>query len=93
MKIDLLCNHPQFIHTVSKMIYHEFVITSASKMTFDQVENFFSNTHSTTFPMTFIAVINNQCIGTVSIFENDWKKYPQYTPWLASLYGNENDRN
>ena len=62
-------------------------------MTFNNVVDFFSNTHSTKLPITFIAILDNQCVGTVSVFENDYKKRPHYKPWLASLYVEQNFRN
>lgn len=33
-----------------------------------------------------IAVSDNECLGTVSIFENDLQTQKDLTPWLASLY-------
>ncbi len=36
--------------------------------------------------MTLIALDDVTCIGTVSLFENDLKERPAYTPWLASLF-------
>ncbi|WP_203364668.1 GNAT family N-acetyltransferase [Bacillus sp. REN10] len=86
MKINLLCENEQYINDVSRMIYNEFVVPTSSQMTDQEVFHFFSNTHSSQFPITFVAILDEQCVGTVSVFENDWKERPQYTPWLASLY-------
>ena len=47
---------------------------------------FFENTNVDAFPITFISTIDDECVGTVSVFENDFKERPQYSPWLASLY-------
>jgi hypothetical protein len=84
MDIKLLSKHPEYIRDVSDMVYNEFVLKSGSKMTFDEVQSYFSNTKTTQFPITLIAVTGNVCVGTVSIFENDFKERPQYMPWLAS---------
>lgn len=35
--------------------------------------------------MTFIAVLDNKCVGTVSIFENDLKTQKSLKHWLSSL--------
>ena len=75
------------------MIYQEFVLGTYSKMTLEDVEHFFKNTKVDKFPITFISVINNECVGTVSVFENDFKERPQYSPWLASLYVKPQYRN
>jgi N-acetylglutamate synthase-like GNAT family acetyltransferase len=47
---------------------------------------FFSNTSNHQFPITLIAIEENNCLGTVSIFENNMESREIYRPWLASLY-------
>ncbi|WP_245308154.1 GNAT family N-acetyltransferase [Halalkalibacter urbisdiaboli] len=68
------------------MVYSEFVEQSSSKMTFDEVVTYFSHTKTDPFPMTLIALKDRECIGTVSIVENDLDVRKEYKPWLASLY-------
>ena len=86
MDIDFLLNHPDKIKEVSEMIYKEFVVKTGSGMKFDDVVKLFSNTRDNTFPITLIALEYGECLGTVSIFENDLKIRDMYKPWLASLY-------
>lgn len=86
MDISVLSKQPQFVQSVSNMIYKEFVVNSASTKSLAAVEEFFSATKENTFPITFVAVVDAHCVGTVSIFENDWADRPQYRPWLASLF-------
>jgi predicted N-acetyltransferase YhbS len=93
MVIDLLSNQTDYVNDISNLIYNEFVVGTGSEMTFDEVFSYFSNTHSDRFPITLIAREENECIGTVSIFENDLKKREIYTPWLASLYTKPEHRN
>lgn len=93
MYIDYLYNHPEFIYIVSNWIYSEFVLKSQGTLSLNEVINYFSNTKSTTLPLTLIAVINNECVGTISLFENDLKTQNNLTPWLASLYISPHYRN
>lgn len=86
VEITTLAENKHYYKDVSQMIYQEFVLGTSSKMTLKDVEHFFKNTNIDVFPITFIAIIENECVGTVSVFENDFKKRPQYFPWLASLY-------
>ena len=86
MNIDLLVNCPEHIEEVAKLVYKEFVVPTSSKKTFEEVVDFFKETYAYELPITFIANVDGQCVGTVSVFENDWKERPQYKPWLASLY-------
>ncbi|MCG7346311.1 GNAT family N-acetyltransferase [Sporosarcina sp. ACRSL] len=86
MNVDFLSNHPDKIREVSEMIYKEFVVKTGSSMKFEDVVKHFSNTMDNGFPITLIAIEKGECLGTVSIFENDLKIRDMYKPWLASLY-------
>ncbi|WP_282173384.1 GNAT family N-acetyltransferase [Cytobacillus firmus] len=67
------------------MIYKEFVVKTGRGMNFEDVVKHFSNTRDNTFPITLVALEYGECLGTVSIFENDLKIRDMYKPWLASL--------
>lgn len=86
IEIDFLKKHPAKINEVSTMIFKEFVEKTGSSKKFEDVVNYISNEMDTTFPITLVAFENGECIGTVSIFENDLKIREKYKPWLASLY-------
>ncbi|MGE7673636.1 GNAT family N-acetyltransferase [Lysinibacillus sp. NPDC094403] len=88
MNIDFLSNHTDKIKEVSEMIFKEFVVKNESDMKFEDVVKHFSNTKDNEFPITLVALENGECLGTVSIFENDLKIRDMYKPWLASLYTN-----
>ncbi|WP_374966825.1 hypothetical protein [Lysinibacillus sp. RS5] len=85
MNIDLLVNYPEHIEDIAKLVYKEFVVPTSSKKTYEEVVDFFKETYANELPITFIANVDGQCVGTVSVFENDWKERPQYKPWLASF--------
>lgn len=86
MKIELLVDYPAYIEDVAEMVNKEFVANSGSKKSYKEVRTFFSNTYAKQFPITLIALEENECIGTVSVFENDLAERELYKPWLASLY-------
>lgn len=86
MRIDFLVNHPDKTLVVSEMVYSEFVVNTASQKSFEDVYNHFSKLKPNTLPITFIALLDDQCVGTVSIFENDLESRKDYKPWLASLF-------
>lgn len=86
LRVDFLLNHPEKAWEVSEMIYKEFVVKSGGNKSFEDVLKYFSNTKNNAFPITLIALENEMCLGTVSIFENDLKARGMYKPWLASLY-------
>lgn len=86
MKVDFLTNNPDKINDVAEMIYQEFVLKAGGKMPYDAVVKHFANAEASTFPTTLIAIAGGECLGTVSIVENDLKLRKDLTPWLASLY-------
>ncbi|MBH0229105.1 GNAT family N-acetyltransferase [Halobacillus yeomjeoni] len=86
MKIDYLVNHPEKIEEVSRMIYEAFVVPTGSERTMEEVKKYFSSTYKEQLPITLIALDEGECIGTVSLFENDLINRKTYKPWLASLY-------
>lgn len=86
MEIDFLLNHPDKIKDVSEMIYKQFVEETGSGMKFEDVVKHFSNTRDNIFPITLVALEYGECLGAVSIVENDLKIRDMYKPWLASLY-------
>ena len=73
MKIDFLLNYPEKIKEVSEIVYKEFVVGKGSSMSLEEVIKHFSNTKEKVFPITLIALEDEVCLGTVSIFENDLK--------------------
>ena len=86
MEITTLSARPKFIPIVAQMIYDEFVVGTASKMTYDDCVSFFGQTNDTHTPITFIAIVDNTCVGTVSLFEQDGLSRQDLSPWLASFY-------
>lgn len=86
MYIDHLCDHPEYINKVATWIYDEFFVKTGGSLTFEEVVGYLSEANKNNYPFVFVAVLDNKCIGTVSIFENDLKTQNELTPWLASLY-------
>lgn len=86
MNIELLAENPEYVNCVCSWIYNEFVAVNNPGYAFDKLLGFFGDTHKDKFPITYIALEEGICTGTVSIFENDLKNQNKLTPWLASLY-------
>lgn len=89
MQITPLVQQPYYKKQIAQMIYQQFVIGSSSTKSLLDVERFLEHTHTESLPITFVASAQQQCFGTVSLFENDCPQRPQYTPWLASLFVDE----
>ncbi|MBK3495018.1 GNAT family N-acetyltransferase [Viridibacillus sp. YIM B01967] len=86
MDIEFLASATKYKEDVAQMVYEEFVLKIGGTKSLNDVVNYFSNTNVDQFPITLIALDDEKCVGTVSIFENDLKQRQNYKPWLASLY-------
>jgi len=86
MIIDTLSNHPEQLEVVATMIHTEFVQKKKGTAPYEKVKAFLDKKPSEPYPMTFVALDDATCIGTVSLFENDLNERLAYTPWLASLF-------
>ncbi|MGI1806850.1 GNAT family N-acetyltransferase [Exiguobacterium sp. TDN 0502] len=93
MIIDTLSNHPEQLEVVATMIHNEFVQKKKGTTSYDKVRGFLDKKLDASYPVTFVALDDVTCVGTVSLFENDLNKRPAYTPWLASLFVEKAYRN
>lgn len=71
MIIDTLSNHPEQLKVVATMIHTEFVQKKKGTAPYEKVKAFLDKKTSEPYPMTFVALDDVTCIGTVSLFEND----------------------
>jgi len=93
MQIQNIVNNPQFIEVVSKWIYTEFYENIRYGISYDEILADISSRKKGKIPFTFVAIENDKCIGTVSLFSNDLKERNDLTPWLGSLYVSTDYRN
>lgn len=86
MFIDYLCRHPEYADTVAQWVYSDFVANSPRTATLDKITHNFRNTSEMAWPVTLVAIEDNCCVGTASIFGNDLKTQNILTPWLAAVF-------
>ena len=92
MKIEHITDNPQYLEMVSKWIYKEFIENIRQDIDYEFVLTAFSNRKKDAIPMTLIAIEDDECLGTITLFANDLKNRMDLTPWLGALYVNENHR-
>ncbi len=93
MKIEKLYYNIEMAEPVTRLIYDEFVSKSKSQFTFNDILDFFKKTNCNKLPITYVAIENSECIGTVSLFINDLTTRMDLWPWLASLVVRHDYRN
>ncbi|MEJ8554257.1 GNAT family N-acetyltransferase [Tepidibacter sp. Z1-5] len=93
MNIVYLCEYPQYTEIVAKWIFEEFVKDIKPEITFDMVLSKLKKRKKNDMPVTLVALEDDLCLGTVSLFDNDLKNRPDLKPWLASLIVTKEFRN
>jgi len=91
MKIDYLTDNIVFAEVVAGWIYNEFIKGIKTDQSYETVLSSIKICYKTELPIRLIAIIDNKCVGTVSIVQNDLR-CREYTPWLAALYVDERFR-
>lgn len=86
MEIVNLYDNQHCIPTVAGWIYTEFIENLRPGISLEDVTAALRGRQQRTMPLTYIARLNGQCIGAVSLVANDLKARQDLTPWLASLY-------
>lgn len=86
MDIDYLSHHTEHMKTVADWVYNEFVVNSPRTASYERVLSNFQNTFDDRLPVTYVAVIDGICAGTVSIVTNDLKTQTARSPWLAAVF-------
>lgn len=74
------------------MVIDDEFVKGKSSWDLEKITQYFSETNLSSLPITLIAISDNECVGTISIFENDLKSQNELKPWLASLYVSPNCR-
>ena len=85
IKIVNLAEDIRFLEEISAWHWSEW--DKSCGITLEEV--IYRNRHSLysgRIPQTFIAKLNDEVVGTVSLWNNDLKCRQDLTPWLAALY-------
>ena len=83
MKIEYLCDYINFADTAARWIFDEFIDGIKHDRSYEDVLSAMKNCRRHELPVRLVALVDDKCVGTVSVVENDLK-CRDYTPWLAS---------
>ena len=84
-EIDYLKHFPQHVETVSRWIYDEWTRVTRPNLA-SQIEETTRWLNDDGVPTCLIALEGSECVGTVSLFEDDLPSRPDLWPWFAALY-------
>ena len=74
-----------FAEEVAGWLYNEFIKDIRLGISYEQKLASIKMCGKNELPIRLIALIDDKCVGTVSLVQNDLRGC-DYTPWLASLY-------
>jgi len=92
IQIDFLANHRQFVNTVARFWCLEWGSDKSEQGIEKIKERILHKLNTDKIPLILIAFTGEKCIGTVAIVEDDLEKRPDLTPWIASVYIEQNHR-
>ncbi|MEI7792877.1 MAG: GNAT family N-acetyltransferase [Candidatus Berkelbacteria bacterium] len=92
IQIDFLANHRQFVDAVARFWCLEWGSDKSEQGIEKTKERILHKLNTDKIPLILIAFDGDKCLGTVAIVEDDLEKRPDLTPWIASVYIEENHR-
>ena len=97
MHIGYLADHPAFIPTLARWHYHQWNYLSPGDSIERRVEGLHKHLGKTQIPTTFVAYNpaeggTETVIGSASLIAADMDTRPELSPWLASVYVDEQRR-
>lgn len=89
MIIDYLGNHKEHIDTVVEWLWKEF----GNENSYDFFESIIKRSLiKDKLPLTFVAIIDNELVGTIGLWRSDLVSRQDLYPWLSALYVKESHR-
>jgi GNAT superfamily N-acetyltransferase len=86
MQISYLADYPQYLPTVAGWIFDEWGWEMPGS-TLEGIRAEFSlHLNRDCIPLTLLALVEQQPVGTASIFRHDMDIRMDLTPWLAAVY-------
>jgi GNAT superfamily N-acetyltransferase len=81
-----LCDKTTCIPQVAEWIYGAFIDNLRQGISLHDITQALSKRQKHTLPLTYIGIIGDECLGTISLVRNDLRARQDLTPWLAALY-------
>lgn len=87
--IEHLADHKEYIGTVTNWLWKEF----GNENNYDFFQSIIKNSLiKNKLPLTFIALEDNELVGTIGLWRSDLMSRQDLFPWLSALYVKENFR-
>lgn len=89
LSIEHLADHKEYIDTVTNWLWKEFGNENNYEFFHSIIKNSITKNE---LPLTFVALEDNELVGTVGLWRSDLMSRQDIYPWLSALYVKENKR-
>ena len=86
VQIAYIKDHPATLPIVARWIFDEWSDLSPGSTLQTFIEHLQENCHDNQAPLTLIALLDGDVVGTASLIEYDMDTRRDLSPWLASVY-------
>lgn len=85
--VEYLADHPDQLKNLAPYLHKEWGHHNQEASVADRIAIMQKRMNYKMIPTCFIALSSEkQCVGTVSLIENDLETRPDFFPWLATLF-------
>ncbi|MCF7823514.1 MAG: GNAT family N-acetyltransferase [Candidatus Marinimicrobia bacterium] len=84
-EIRHLCDCPEHLETVARWIYEEWWSDKPGHTVQTMASRLGEASYRNAVPISLVALLAGNPVGTVNLVANDNEKRPELTPWLAAL--------
>ncbi len=92
MEILSLASKPEYIEELAELHHAEWNHLSTSITLKNRIDAIRDAARFRGIPSVFIALLEDQLLGSAAILENDMGSKPELSPWLAAVYVREDFR-
>jgi predicted N-acetyltransferase YhbS len=86
MQIEYLADRPEFIPTLARWHYEEWGYLRPDDSVEARIVRLQGRCNRKKIPLTFVALSDEQLIGSASLVEHDMDNRPELSPWLAGVF-------
>ena len=84
--VDYLKSHPQYLSPVAEWMFAEWGGGLAASTLAQARERVMNRMNDKEIPLTLIALLDGELVGTAALKHNDMDTRPDLRPWLAGVY-------
>lgn len=85
MRIDLLADHPQHIHTLASAMLQQWRYAEPEHTLETRTVQLRNHLNRDALPIAWVAHDTNQVVGTAALRTHDLEDRQELTPWLAGV--------